>query len=97
MRTQQTNTRDGRHRRTERGTKPAPVPQVIGVGVGVDGAPAGRDAVVLAAMLARSTQAELGWTSVKAQAHVGSTGHTLAGDAAAPILTTPRPRHAAAV
>ena len=57
MRTQQTNTRDRWHRRSEHGTTPVPVPHLIGVGV--DGAPAGRDAVVLAAMLARATQAEL--------------------------------------
>ena len=57
MRTQQTNTRDRSHRRSEHDTTPVPVPHLIGVGV--DGAPAGRDAVVLAAMLARATQAEL--------------------------------------
>jgi nucleotide-binding universal stress UspA family protein len=57
MRTQQTNTRDRWHGRSEHDTTPAPVPHLIGVGV--DGAPAGRDAVVLAAMLARATRAEL--------------------------------------
>jgi nucleotide-binding universal stress UspA family protein len=57
MRTEQTNTRDRWHRRSEHDTRPVPVPHLIGVGV--DGAPAGRDAVVLAVMLARATQAEL--------------------------------------
>lgn len=62
MRTQQTNTRDPWHRRSEHDTTPVPVPHLIGVGV--DGAPAGRDAVVLAAMLARATQAELMLTAI---------------------------------
>jgi hypothetical protein len=57
MRTEQTNTRDQWHRRSDHDTTPVPVPHLIGVGV--DGAPAGRDAVVLAAVLARATQAEL--------------------------------------
>jgi nucleotide-binding universal stress UspA family protein len=57
MRTYQTNTQDRWHRRSEHVTTVVPAPHLIGVGV--DGAPAGRDAVVLAAMLARATQAEL--------------------------------------
>jgi nucleotide-binding universal stress UspA family protein len=57
MRTHQTNTQDRWHRRSEHDTTVVPAPHLIGVGV--DGTPAGRDAVVLAAMLARATQAEL--------------------------------------
>ncbi len=57
MRPQQTNIRDWSHQQSEHSTTLVPAPHLIGVGV--DGAPAGRDAVVLAAMLARATQAEL--------------------------------------
>jgi len=44
-------------RRAEPGPTPAPAPRLIGVGV--DGTPAGRDAVVLASVLARATGAEM--------------------------------------
>lgn len=57
MLSQRRNTFDSRPRRTERHAAPLPAPRLIGVGV--DGAPSGRDAVVLAAMLGRATQAEL--------------------------------------
>ena len=53
----QRNNRDSRPRRTERHAAPLPAPRLIGAGV--DGAPGGRDAVVLAAMLGRATHAEL--------------------------------------
>jgi len=54
MRTQQSHTRQSPH--DEYHTQ-VPAPHLIGVGV--DGAPGGRDAVVLASMLARATRAEL--------------------------------------
>ena len=58
MRTQRTNTRDSWHRRrVQHGATRVPVPHLVGVGV--DGTPAGRDAVVLTATLARATPAEL--------------------------------------
>jgi hypothetical protein len=94
MRTQQTNTRDPWHRRSKHDTTRVPVPHLIGVGV--DGAPAGRDAVVLAAMLARATQAELMLIAIF-RVQLGSVGRRLLGDAPAPILIAPRPRHAATV
>lgn len=53
----QRNTRDSLPRRTERHAPLLPAPRMIGVGV--DGAPGGGDAVVLAAMLGRATHAEL--------------------------------------
>lgn len=57
MRTELPNIPDTSSRRAEHGTTPAPAPHLIGVGV--DGTPAGRDAVVLASILARATGAEL--------------------------------------
>jgi nucleotide-binding universal stress UspA family protein len=57
MRTELGNIPDASSRRPERGTTPAPAPHLIGVGV--DGTPGGRDAVVLASILARATSAEL--------------------------------------
>jgi hypothetical protein len=53
----QRNTRDSLPRRTERHAVLLPAPRMIGVGV--DGAPGGGDAVVLSAMLGRATHAEL--------------------------------------
>ena len=51
------NTLERRDRRTEHRTALVPAPHQIGVGV--DGTPSGRDAIVLATMLARPTQAEM--------------------------------------
>ncbi len=57
MRTELSNIPDTSSRRAEHGTTPAPAPHLIGVGV--DGTSAGRDAVVLASILARATGADL--------------------------------------
>jgi nucleotide-binding universal stress UspA family protein len=57
MRTELANIPDASSRRAEPGFTPAPAPHLIGVGV--DGTSAGRDAVVLASILARATGAEL--------------------------------------
>jgi len=57
MRTELPNIPDTSSRRAEHGTTPAPAPHLIGVGV--DGTSAGRDAVVLASILARATGAEM--------------------------------------
>ena len=57
MRTEPRNIRDTSSPRAEHGTTAPPAPHLIGVGV--DGTPAGRDAVALASILARATGAEL--------------------------------------
>jgi nucleotide-binding universal stress UspA family protein len=57
MRGQHRNTLNRRQPSSQHPTAPLPAPHLIGVGV--DGAPGGRDAVVLAAMLAQATRAEL--------------------------------------
>jgi nucleotide-binding universal stress UspA family protein len=54
---QQRNTLERPQRRSEHRTTLVPAPRLMGVGV--DGTPSGRDAVVLASVLAHATQAEL--------------------------------------